>query len=338
MSTVEVLVYDLSKGMARMFSPMFLGTQIEAIYHSSIVVYGHEIYFGGNGGNGLPTNISDHLSAGNKVSGGTKLSQLPNYNDGIYCYPDNVFPQMNNMYPMRRIILGVTHLTEEQIIQILIKAQNSNIQGLGPFRSNNYELFDCNCNHFADVLAKILLDGVGIPEEVVGLPKKILSLPQGRALKQIIEGWLGNATVNGQRPKMTVDSVAGAILGNNTAQSTASRSAAPTTASVPAPPTPAVVSPPVVTPTPVAPTTTIPVPTSATPKNVYDPKVTFQNQPQEIQAVMTQTLLNLAFQFSMQAQNTSSVSATTTSVPSTAPITATGDEPTEENPIKTENN
>jgi len=45
--TVELYVYDLSHGMARMLSQQFLGKQIDAIYHTGVVVYGYEYYFGG---------------------------------------------------------------------------------------------------------------------------------------------------------------------------------------------------------------------------------------------------------------------------------------------------
>ncbi|CAD8180651.1 unnamed protein product [Paramecium octaurelia] len=44
---VSLNMYDLSQGMAKQFSPMFLGKQIEAIWHTGIVVYGKEYYFGG---------------------------------------------------------------------------------------------------------------------------------------------------------------------------------------------------------------------------------------------------------------------------------------------------
>ncbi|CAK91327.1 unnamed protein product (macronuclear) [Paramecium tetraurelia] len=44
---VSLNMYDLSQGMARQFSPMFLGKQIDAIWHTGIVVYGKEYYFGG---------------------------------------------------------------------------------------------------------------------------------------------------------------------------------------------------------------------------------------------------------------------------------------------------
>ncbi|KAL4427632.1 hypothetical protein ABPG75_001721 [Micractinium tetrahymenae] len=44
---VQLWIYDLSGGLARMYSQMLLGRQIEAIYHTSIVVGGLEHYFGG---------------------------------------------------------------------------------------------------------------------------------------------------------------------------------------------------------------------------------------------------------------------------------------------------
>ncbi|KAJ7535719.1 hypothetical protein O6H91_12G043700 [Diphasiastrum complanatum] len=40
-------VYDLSQGLARQLSASFLGKAIEGIWHTGIVVYGHEFYFGG---------------------------------------------------------------------------------------------------------------------------------------------------------------------------------------------------------------------------------------------------------------------------------------------------
>ncbi|GAQ42699.1 hypothetical protein AtubIFM61612_002175 [Aspergillus tubingensis] len=43
---VELYVYDLSKGLARMYSLALTGTQIDAIYHTSLVLNGVEYYFG----------------------------------------------------------------------------------------------------------------------------------------------------------------------------------------------------------------------------------------------------------------------------------------------------
>ncbi|KAJ5347554.1 Uncharacterized protein MYU51_003777 [Penicillium brevicompactum] len=43
---VQLYVYDLSKGLARMYSLALTGTQMDAIYHTSIVLNGVEYYFG----------------------------------------------------------------------------------------------------------------------------------------------------------------------------------------------------------------------------------------------------------------------------------------------------
>lgn len=47
MSDVLLQVYDLSGGLARSMSMMFIGKQIDGIWHTSIVVFGKEYYFGG---------------------------------------------------------------------------------------------------------------------------------------------------------------------------------------------------------------------------------------------------------------------------------------------------
>ncbi|XP_027203361.2 uncharacterized protein LOC113797216 isoform X1 [Dermatophagoides pteronyssinus] len=46
---VTLYIYDLSKGMARSLSTLFLGREIPAIWHTSIVVYDREYFFGGGG-------------------------------------------------------------------------------------------------------------------------------------------------------------------------------------------------------------------------------------------------------------------------------------------------
>ncbi|KAI4650282.1 uncharacterized protein J4E79_009550 [Alternaria viburni] len=43
---VELYVYDLSRGLARSMSQQFLGIQIDAVYHTSIVLDGIEYYYG----------------------------------------------------------------------------------------------------------------------------------------------------------------------------------------------------------------------------------------------------------------------------------------------------
>lgn len=41
---VTLLVYDITRGMAKGMSMMMIGQQVDAIYHTSIVVYGREVF------------------------------------------------------------------------------------------------------------------------------------------------------------------------------------------------------------------------------------------------------------------------------------------------------
>ncbi|XP_065888933.1 uncharacterized protein [Dysidea avara] len=46
---VQLYIYDMSMGMAAQLSPLFLGKQIDGIWHTGVVVFGREYYFGGMG-------------------------------------------------------------------------------------------------------------------------------------------------------------------------------------------------------------------------------------------------------------------------------------------------
>uniref|UniRef100_A0A3Q3LE80 palmitoyl-protein hydrolase n=1 Tax=Mastacembelus armatus TaxID=205130 RepID=A0A3Q3LE80_9TELE len=46
---VQLYIYDLSRGMARSLSPIMLGKQLDGIWHTAIVAYGDEFFFGGEG-------------------------------------------------------------------------------------------------------------------------------------------------------------------------------------------------------------------------------------------------------------------------------------------------
>ena len=46
-SDVVLHLYDLSMGMARSLSAAIVGTQIDLIPHTGIVVYGNEYFYGG---------------------------------------------------------------------------------------------------------------------------------------------------------------------------------------------------------------------------------------------------------------------------------------------------
>jgi len=46
---VQVYIYDLTQGMARSLGPALLGRPLDGVWHTAIVVYGKEYFFGGSG-------------------------------------------------------------------------------------------------------------------------------------------------------------------------------------------------------------------------------------------------------------------------------------------------
>ncbi|CAB3385787.1 Hypothetical predicted protein, partial [Cloeon dipterum] len=47
--TVELHVYDLTKGLAASLSQMLLGKHLDGVWHTGIVAYGREYFFGSGG-------------------------------------------------------------------------------------------------------------------------------------------------------------------------------------------------------------------------------------------------------------------------------------------------
>ena len=82
---VVLHLYDLSHGLAAQLSLQLIGTHVEAVFHTGVVVFGSEIYFGG----------------------GIQRSQPGRSQYGV---------------PMRRLSLGRTHLTEDALRDYLAAA------------------------------------------------------------------------------------------------------------------------------------------------------------------------------------------------------------------------
>ena len=83
---VQLLVYDLSRGMATSMSQAILGQQIDGIWHTGILVFDHEYYFGG----------------------------------GIMCQPQGVFPMQHQMPAVRTVDMGMTSKTKADLNAFLM--------------------------------------------------------------------------------------------------------------------------------------------------------------------------------------------------------------------------
>jgi len=81
----------------------------------------------------------------------------------------------------QRLDLGRTSRShtelEEHIFSILAEE----------FTEANYDLMHRNCNHFADAVAKYLLQGHGIPQNLVTMAEEVLLSPEGQSLRIMVQ-------------------------------------------------------------------------------------------------------------------------------------------------------
>ena len=114
---VKVYVYDISNGLASIYGPLLLGVELEAIFHTSVVVYGRE-YF---------------LSQGIQVSqpGSTKFGT-----------------------PKEVLEVGNTEVIPD-IFEDFIEDLKHHEER--KYHASKYDLFDNNCNHFTDAVLDFLV-------------------------------------------------------------------------------------------------------------------------------------------------------------------------------------
>ncbi|EFN76471.1 UPF0326 protein FAM152B [Harpegnathos saltator] len=68
-TTVELYIYDLTKGMAAMMSRLLIGRQLDGIWHTAIVAYGREYFFG-------PAGIQSIRPGGTELKEPQKIEKL----------------------------------------------------------------------------------------------------------------------------------------------------------------------------------------------------------------------------------------------------------------------
>lgn len=96
--------------------------------------------------------------------------------------PQTGIPGQSVPVPVAQVLeLGETSKTCEELeayIRDVLSIQHT---------EQNYDLLKHNCNHYADDVAKFLLDGKGLPSGIVNVAEEALSTPQGQTLKVMIE-------------------------------------------------------------------------------------------------------------------------------------------------------
>ncbi|KAF7121524.1 hypothetical protein RHSIM_Rhsim13G0044700 [Rhododendron simsii] len=142
---VSLNVYDLSQGMARQLSTSFLGRAIEGIWHTGVVVYGNEYYFGGG---------VQHALAG-KTPYGT---------------------------PIRVVHLGVTHVPKdvfEMYLQEISPRYSAGTYNLLSHNCNNFS------NEVAQFLVGATIPDfiLNLPNEIMSSPMGAVILPMIQQLE-----------------------------------------------------------------------------------------------------------------------------------------------------------
>ena len=131
-SSVSINLYDLSQGMAKNMSRSFLGKQIDGIWHTGIVVYGKEFYYGG----------------------------------GICQDPPAKTPYGS---PMKNIPMGETEIPQELFLDFLKEINSQFTAEKYDLFMNNCNNFTDTCCEFL-VGEKIPNYITGLPKEVLNTP------------------------------------------------------------------------------------------------------------------------------------------------------------------------
>jgi PPPDE putative peptidase domain len=123
-SRVQLLVYDLSRGMAASMSQQILGQRIDGIWHTGIQIFGVEYFFGG----------------------------------GIQSSPAGIFARQHQMPPVRILELGHTQKSQSELrafLQSIHNRFNASTYDLTRNNCNNFSdtvsqfLVGKSCSHMS---------------------------------------------------------------------------------------------------------------------------------------------------------------------------------------------
>jgi hypothetical protein len=137
------------------------------------------------------------------------------FGGGIQMLPPQQVVQAFGLSPIRVIPLGTTTKSTATFHAWINSVRSQ-------YTQQTYDLFRHNCNNFSDAAAKFLLDGQGIPNEILDLPKVFLETPLGQMLAPMLSQQMD--TMNA-----SVAAAGGNFQSTNTSGSSSSGSTGATT-------------------------------------------------------------------------------------------------------------
>ncbi|KAG8955891.1 hypothetical protein FRC04_006338 [Tulasnella sp. 424] len=157
---IKLYVYDLSNGMARNMSFQLTGKQIDGIWHTSVVVFGREVYYGPyNAGPGIQVVVPG---------------------------------QSHHGRPLKIEDMGETDLDEDTFWEYISEIQ-------AEYTGDKYHLLDFNCNSFTNDCVGFLT-GRSIPSWIIDLPADFLSTPFGQSMRPMIDNMFRRAVPTSATP------------------------------------------------------------------------------------------------------------------------------------------
>lgn len=143
MVSVTLHVYDLSQGMARQLSPALLGKTIDGVWHTGVLVFGKEYFFGGG---------------------------------GIQAMDPQLVVARYGMQPVRTVALGETTKTQQEL-ETYLRANSAR------FTDATYDLLRHNCNNFSNEVSRFLVGTgipqyiLDLPNEALNTPMGAMLRP-----------------------------------------------------------------------------------------------------------------------------------------------------------------
>lgn len=178
---IQLAVYDLSMGMAAQMSLPLIGTHVEGIWHTGVVIFGYEYFFGG----------------------------------GIQKLRHGMFAQSHGMQPVRMIDMGESVKTEAEVdafIRSIKHRFTPHTYDLLRHNCNNFSnelVIYCTGGSGSDASH----GGREIPHYILHLANNVFSTPGGAMIRPLIENMQNNINRSGR----SMDAFEGAYNHNTAA-------------------------------------------------------------------------------------------------------------------------